>query len=475
MLFNSLAFALFLPIALVVYWAAHQRLRVQNFVILVLSCIFYGFWDWRFLFLLGASMVLDYFVARGIARAGTQRAKRLLLSISVTGQLSLLGFFKYFDFFVKSLIRLTESAGLHVNLTTLNIILPVGISFYTFQTMSYTIDVYRGKVAPTKDFIAFGAFVSFFPQLVAGPIERGARLLPQMLAPRRLRAEDIEHGLWLVLLGFFRKSVLADNMALVVERIYQHPAHVGIASLLVGTVAFAIQIYCDFSGYSDIARGVAKWFGIDLMVNFRAPYASLNIQDFWRRWHISLSSWLRDYLYIPLGGNARGSRRTYVNLMTTMLLGGLWHGAAWNFVFWGGWQGIGLVFHRFFFRSRSLAERVSARLGPAVMATSWLLTFAFVLQSWVFFRVHGLRNVVVLSKQWFNWQTPCVFTGAQVTAVAGFFAVMCALDAFESRNYQNPGPVRLGVVSRGCFAGVLAALILAFGAFRQTPFLYFQF
>lgn len=475
MLFNSLAFALFLPISLVLYWSCARRLKAQNIVLVALSYVFYGFWDWRFLSLLVASTVIDFYISNALAESDDSRRRKLLLAGSVVANLGILGFFKYFNFFIHSLERMLSMGGVEINTATLHIILPVGISFYTFQTMSYTIDVYRRQLEPTRNIVALGAYVSFFPQLVAGPIERGTHLLPQMLRPRSVDAWAIRQGMWLLILGFLRKSVIADNAAFLVERVYDRPGDVGAGSLLVATVAFAVQIYGDFAGYSNMARGVALLFGFDIMVNFRAPYASRSIQEFWRRWHISLSSWLRDYLYVPLGGNKKGSVRTYVNLMTTMLLGGLWHGAAWNFVIWGGWQGLGLVFHRLFFRSRKPDTGSSGMLLSARSAVTWTLTFAFVLQGWLLFRVRGLDSIVLLSEQWLRWGEPLLFTSGQCLFVLVSFLAVVALDLVESRDYENLVVARVPRLVQVFLGSIAILVIVLLGSFREQPFLYFQF
>ena len=475
MLFNSLAFAAFLPVSLVLYWASARHLRIQNFLLVALSYVFYGFWDWRFLSLLVVSTLVDYAISNALHLETDERRRKFLLTLSCAVNLGILGFFKYYGFFVDSLQKFLAPTGITLDEITLQIVLPVGISFYTFQTMSYTIDVYRRELEPTRDVVALAAYVSFFPQLVAGPIERGKHLLPQMLGHRRIDAWSIRQGCWLILLGFLRKSVLADNAAFLVERVYGQPGDVGAASLLVATVAFAIQIYGDFAGYSNMARGVALLFGFDIMVNFRSPYASRSIQEFWRRWHISLSSWLRDYLYIPLGGNKKGEVRTYQNLMTTMLLGGLWHGASWNFVVWGGWQGVGLAGHRAFFRSRGNGSEPSPWIRWGRDAISWILTFAFVLQGWLLFRVRSFEEMVRLSGEWWNWGVPLAFDPAQVGFVLVAFVLVLLLNFAESRDYENLVVSRMPVPVQILIGAVVVAVITLFGSFREQPFLYFQF
>ncbi|NLX14084.1 MAG: MBOAT family protein [Phycisphaerales bacterium] len=325
MVFTSFTFVFFLAVVLPLYYALSHRW--QNRFLLVASYVFYGAWDWRFLSLLAISTVVDYLVADRLHRTASMAGKRILLGISLCGNLGLLAFFKYFNFFLDSFNQLSASLGLGQCSWAIHIILPVGISFYTFQTMGYVIDVYRGRQEPARNFLDFALYVSYFPQLVAGPIERAGNLLPAIYRPRKVTPSQIGTGLQLILMGYLKKIAIADAVAPYVNDIFADPAHQSSVRLLLGLYLFAIQIYGDFSGYSDIARGVSRLLGIELMINFKQPYLSANITEFWRRWHISLSTWLRDYLYIPLGGNRKGTSNTYRNLMLTMLLGGLWHGA----------------------------------------------------------------------------------------------------------------------------------------------------
>jgi len=327
MTFNSFQFFVFLPVVLGTYWLLRRR-HHQNLLLLVASYVFYGWWDYRFLSLLAISTVADFAIAQAMNRTESDRIRRRWLFASLGVNLGILGFFKYFNFFVDSAVSVLNSLGLSAHAPTLSIVLPVGISFYSFQTLSYAFDVYRRRLPAERNIITFGLYVAFFPQLVAGPIERAQRLLPQFQAERhRPSPMEVWSGSWLILIGLFKKIVLADGLAMVVQDRFTDPTGHGALSLLLGVYAFSIQIYGDFSGYSSIARGTSRLFGIELMRNFEQPYLSTNITQFWRTWHISLSTWLMDYLYIPLGGSQRGRRRTYINLMLTMLLGGLWHGA----------------------------------------------------------------------------------------------------------------------------------------------------
>lgn len=355
MLFNSFTFLAFMAVVLPLYYSL--RMRGQNLLLLVAGFVFYGWWDWRFLLLLTFSAVIDYAMALRIVDhvVGDPRRKRWLI-ISMVVNLTILGFFKYFNFFIDSAATLLDTFGFEAHLPTLRIVLPVGVSFYTFQSMSYTIDAYRGTIQPTRSLLHYLSFVAYFPQLVAGPIERAANMLPVFVNERKVDARCISEGLLLILLGFFKKLVIADAVAGSVSAAFAEPLQLDGAQLLRAVYLFSLQIYADFSGYSDIARGVSKLFGIDLMINFNQPYLSSSITEFWRRWHISLSSWLRDYLYIPLGGSRNGTVATYRNNFLTMLIGGLWHGASWNFVIWGGLHGLYLAAHKYWMGLRGIKE-----------------------------------------------------------------------------------------------------------------------
>jgi len=336
MLFNSIDFAVFLPIVFVLYWfVANKDLKLQNFLILAVSYIFYGWWDWRFLSLILFSTIVDYFVGHYLHKQEGANKRKLLLWTSIFVNLGFLGFFKYYNFFLDNFVQAFSFFGNTLNTNSLNIILPVGISFYTFQTLSYSIDIYRKKLKPTNDFVAFAAFVSFFPQLVAGPIERATNLLPQFKKQRHFDYINAVNGLKQILWGLFKKVVIADNCAVFVNIIFESPDDFSGSTLLLGAVFFAFQIYGDFSGYSDIAIGTSKLFGFKLMQNFAFPYFSRDIAEFWRRWHISLSTWFRDYLYIPLGGSRGSTLKQIRNVFIIFLVSGFWHGANWTFILWG--------------------------------------------------------------------------------------------------------------------------------------------
>ena len=382
MTFQSFEYAVLLILVFAVYWLLPRRL--QNLLLLSTSYVFYAYVDPRMALLLAGYTVVNYTAARGIsrnqARADGKSNERWFLVVAILASLGTLAFFKYAEFFVGNISSALDTVGLAGFDSTLKIILPVGISFYTFQSLGYVIDVYMGRTHARSDFVDTALFVSFFPQLVAGPIERASNLLPQFERPRKFNPDQVSSGLSLLSWGLFKKLVIADNVGIIVDNIFS-TSDPGSSMLWVGTFAFGVQILADFSGYTDIARGSARLLGIELSLNFRHPWLASSPADFWRRWHITLSTWLRDYIYVPLGGNRKGDSRTHVNLLLTMLLGGLWHGAAWNFVIWGGLHGILLMAHREL-AGRDEKERAAAwRDAPRI-----LLTFNLVTVAWVFFR-----------------------------------------------------------------------------------------
>ncbi len=481
MLFNTFDFACFFVAVYLAYFCLEHR--GQNLLLLAASYYFYGRWNAELLGLIAFSTVTDYLCGLALHRSESERTRRRLLLLSVTVNLGLLAVFKYLGFFVESMEALLTSAGIDAGPWRLDLVLPVGISFYTFQTMSYTIDIYRRKLEPTRNFLDFALYVAFFPQLVAGPIERAVRLLPQIAQRRTITWDGVRAGAWLILIGYFKKTVIADNLAVLVDPAFSDPSQANGFDMLTAIYAFALQIYCDFSGYSAIARGLSKLMGIDLCLNFRRPYFSTNPSEFWRRWHISLSTWLRDYLYIPLGGNRGGPTRTYVNLGLTMLLGGLWHGAAWNFVAWGAYQGALLAIHR------ALADRLE-RLGAAsgVAAALWRVArlvgfFQLTCLGWVLFRVDHLSDVPLVAASildlivhptapsaalWFRW-------GWAATIVLPLIAMEIGEELATRRGREArigetwPWPPRLLLYN------LLFAYIALFGATKANAFLYFQF
>ena len=393
MLFNTGRFALFFALVFTANWLLRKRWRAQNALLVVASIWFYASWDYRFLALLWFSMLVDYFVALRLEASPDPRQRKRLITLSVCVQLAILGSFKYLNFFVDSAASLLSRFGLASHPVALGIVLPVGISFYTFQTMSYTIDVYRRVIPAERNLLSFATFVSLFPQLVAGPIERARRILPQINGPRSLPAEDLYAGCTLILFGLYKKVFVADNLAPIVDHAFSRTAQLTRAEAVFALYAFAFQIYCDFSGYTDIARGTAKLLGFEFALNFRRPYLAKNPSDFWQRWHISLSSWLRDYLYIPLGGNRGGTARTVQNLLLTMLLGGLWHGASWTFILWGAYHGLLLVLHRLL-TPVLVKIRPTSALGTGLWsAARSVLLFHLVVLGWLPFRAHSLTEV----------------------------------------------------------------------------------
>lgn len=391
MIFNSLTFLIFLVIVFGIYWSLSKRpLVYQNILLLLASYVFYSWWDWRFLALIVFSTLVDFYIGKAISNSSSRKTKKLFLYLSLITNLGLLGFFKYYNFFVDSFADMIAAFGLNIDTWTLNIILPVGISFYTFQTLSYTIDIYKGQIKHTDNYISFAVFVSFFPQLVAGPIERASHLLPQFLNKRVFNYKEAVNGLSLIVYGFFKKLVIADRLAIYVNSVFSDINNANSISLTLGAVFFAFQIYADFSGYSLIARGVSKLLGFDLMVNFNRPYLATNIPDFWRRWHISLSTWFRDYLYIPLGGNRVSVARNYYNLMIVFLVSGLWHGANWTFVVWGALHGLYQILY--VFSNRLSKFKVST--NKMFKGLKIIFVFILVTVTWVFFRAESISQAL---------------------------------------------------------------------------------
>jgi len=471
-LFNSLTFAAFFSLTYGLYILL--RFRAQNVLLLIASYVFYGFWDWRFLTLILGSTVVDYFCGLAIHRSDRQTIRRRYLLVSMCTNLGLLGFFKYFGFFSSGLQDLAAQFGWNVGSFTLDVVLPVGISFYTFQTMSYTIDIYRRAMTPTRDLLNFALFVAFFPQLVAGPIERATNLLKQIEAPRRITELDFSRGCWLIFFGLFKKVFIADNLAPMVDRAFSPGAEGSGAELLVAIYAFAFQIYGDFSGYSDIARGISRLMGFDLMLNFRMPYFSRNVQEFWHRWHISLSTWLRDYLYISLGGSRRGRVRVYANLMITMGLGGLWHGAAWTFLIWGVYQGLLLVAYRLLSPTIARLRRIagSNRIWTLL---SVVFTFHLVCIGWLVFWAESPSQILdYLGRIIFEFGSPSS-ASADFVRLLFYVAPLLAIQIAKERSGDMYAPTRLGWQNQGLLFLVMTILLATAGASGGRPFIYFQF
>jgi len=477
MLFNSIPFFIFLSIVFVLYWLVFEkRHKMQNILLLVGSYLFYGWWDYRFLALILASTLVDYFVGIALAKKENKNTRKQLLWISLIFNLGLLGFFKYFNFFIDSWVDAWQLAGVSMHSSTLNIILPVGISFYTFQTLSYTIDIYRKKITPTHNFIEFATYVAFFPQLVAGPIERAAQLLPQFKTKKHFNFKLAKEGIQLIVWGLFQKMVIADSCATYANAIFANHQNLNSLTLIMGAVYFAFQIYGDFAGYSNIAIGTAKLFGFNLMRNFNYPYFSRDIAEFWRRWHISLSTWFRDYLYIPLGGS-RGSKGQQIrNIFIIFLVSGFWHGANWTFVVWGG-------LHALFFLPLLLMKRNRKHLDLIALNKvlpgmreffQMLLTFSLTSFAWVFFRSATItESFLYIRRLFINLNFKVEFLNIErysieMLLVIGVFVLM----EWFNRDKECPISGKYSFLKMM----MIILLILTLGVYSEHQnFIYFQF
>ena len=552
MLFNSPEFIVFFLLVYGLYLGL--SFRFQNYMLLIMSYVFYGWWDVRFLFLVAFSTTIDFWVGLmidngrlsrrqwflpalfltisgaaflglnpvalrsspdgyldfsyfvslpmigwslvGIAAflgfisfvfwflARLEEPKRRIsfLMVSLVTQLGLLGVFKYFNFFADSLAIALNGIGIQSSALHLDIVLPVGVSFYTFQSLSYTIDIYRKQFKPTDRFFDFALFVAYFPQLQAGPIERARHLIPQLSNPRQINIDQTSRGLYLIIAGFFKKIAIADGVSPVVDQIFGSSGRITWIDVIVGTVLFAIQIYCDFSGYTDIARGISKLFGIDLIVNFNQPYFATNPQEFWRRWHISLSTWLRDYLYVPLGGNRGGLTFICRNLMITMVLGGLWHGAAWNFVLWGFYQGSSLCIYRIWhqYGAGSSPDKVSGtdptRIHVVRQLASGAAFFVIICYGWLLFRAHSLAQIMQFSSVLVTDFGDLNYSGGapRLSSLLG----MTLLFTMEIAQYWKADPhyyQRLPTPARGFLIAAMIAITLIGMSNEPAQFIYFQF
>ncbi len=481
MLFNSIDFAIFLPIVFIIYWfVTNKNLKLQNTFIVVASYVFYGWWDWRFLSLITFSIVVDYFIGILLGKEEKQRKRKALLWVSIIVNLGFLGFFKYYNFFVDNFVAAFSFFGMDIKAQSLNIILPVGISFYTFQALSYTIDVYKRRLEPTKDFIAFAAFVSFFPQLVAGPIERATNLLPQFYKKRTFDYSKAVDGLRQMLWGLFKKIVIADNCAVLANYIFNNSADMHGSTLVLGVLFFTFQIYGDFSGYSDIAIGTARLFGFDLMRNFNYPYFSRDIAEFWRRWHISLSTWFRDYLYIPLGGSRGGTWMKIRNTFIIFIVSGFWHGANWTFIAWGALNAIYFLPLLLSNKNRNhLGTVAQGRLLPSFKeCCSILFTFGLTVFAWIFFRAENMGHAFSYISGIFS---PSLFsmpqdTPGKATLTAILLVVFMVIEwlgredqfAIQKLGLKWKRPLRYAMY----YAMILA--IIWFGG-EEQQFIYFQF
>ena len=478
MIFNSFEFALFLPIVFLLYWFAfNQKIRVQNILLLLASYVFYAWWDWRFLSLIIFSSTVDFFTGLALGRQASQKRRKLLLWLSISVNIGFLAFFKYFNFFAESFAQAFTLFGKPFSVQRLNIILPVGISFYTFQTLSYTIDVYKNKLRPTKDIVAFFAFVSFFPQLVAGPIERATHLLPQFLKKRQFDYDKASDGLKQMLWGLFKKIVIADNCAVFVNDIFANYNNYNGITLILGAVFFAFQIYGDFSGYSDIAIGTARLFGFNLKQNFAFPYFSRDIAEFWRRWHISLSTWFRDYVYIPLGGSRGNLALKIRNIFIIFAVSGFWHGANWTFILWG-------ILHALYYLPLLIAKKNRKYVNHPPddrMIPPWqdivrmAITFIWVCIAWVFFRADSVVDAMGYLTQMFTAEIiakPQLGSNKLVLQILFMLLIEWLqrnkLHALEFNNIRMAKPVKWAFF-------YLVIFFIAFYGGDQEEFIYFQF
>lgn len=476
MLFNSLQFALFFLLVYSLYLILNHK--QQNRMMLIASCIFYGAWDWRFLFLIFVSITVDYFSSLRIYDSDDERVRRRFLFISVFINLSILLFFKYFNFFSDSLRIFLGYFGINMQTHFLKIILPVGISFYTFQTMSYTCDVYRKKMKPVRSFLDYALFVSYFPQLVAGPIMRARNLLPQILSPRVLSLSKFYEGCYLIFWGLFQKVFIADNLAKIVDPVFENGASYNGILVLIAVYAFAFQIFCDFAGYSNIARGLGKCMGFDIMVNFNLPYFSTSPKEFWQRWHISLSAWLKDYLYIPLGGNRGGRLKTCRNIIITMFLGGLWHGASWTFVIWGLYHSFLIIIYRAAaFLRKKIPFSEGLLPGRALFFLKAVFFFHLVCLGWLIFRSESLLQAYnMLQALVFNFRF-VYFPDLRYTIMQVFFYT-CFLLGVQLAQFQRDDLLfilKSTTVKRSLFYYIIFYSLLIYGASGSREFIYFQF
>lgn len=477
MLFNSFIFLIYLAVILPIFYFLPKKYR--NIHLIISSYIFYGYLDWRLGFLLATLTVVNFYTGKYIFQSPSESRKYLFLIASNVVNLGILGFFKYFNFFIDSFNVILSTFGANLDFLHLKIILPVGVSFYTFSAMSYTIDIYRKKFIPTNSFTDFALFISFFPKVVLGPIERAANLLPQFSKGLDPNKEQLKKGIELIITGYFKKVMIGDASGRIVDNIFAQPQYYSSNELLMGLILFSIQLYADFSGYSSIARGLAKILGVEIMKNFEQPYLSANITEFWRRWHISLSSWLRDYLYISLGGNRKGALRTYINLMITMLLGGLWHGANWTFVVWGGLHGLYLSVHKWFIKEKKVKDhryQYNGLISLFSFATKVITTYLLVLLTWLFFRADSFGDAFYIINKFIFWENDELLARTMTISFCFFFAVIL-FDFFEfytqSHNILSKiktVPLRLGILT-----GLILITLTYMLVEKPMPFVYFQF
>lgn len=478
MLFNSFDFAIFLAVCFVIYWfVLNKHLKIQNFFILVASYVFYGWWDWKFLGLILFSTLVDFSVGKLLLKEEKKSRRKILLAVSLITNIGLLFLFKYYNFFIESFTKAFSFFGNEIQANTLNIILPVGISFYTFQTLSYTIDIYRKKLTPNNDFISFAAFVSFFPQLVAGPIERASHLLPQFYKKRTFNYQNAAQGMRQILWGLFKKIVIADNAAKVVNFIFDNSETFGGSTLFLGGVLFAFQIYCDFSGYSDIAIGTSRLFGFHLKKNFAFPYFSRDMAEFWRRWHISLSTWFRDYLYIPLGGSRVSKSKRIRNTFIIFLVSGFWHGSNWTFVAWGALNALYFLPLLLSKKNRVNLDNVAQnRFLPSVKElVQMIVTFSLAVVAWIFFRAENIHHALQILAEICSFS---LFSIPEVKPLVllSLISAMVGIEWFYRRedfafsNFQ----LKSMKIFRWATYLLIVFVIYWFGGEKQE-FIYFQF
>lgn len=479
MLFNSLQFIVFFPIVIAAYFALNHKYRW--ILLLVASYYFYMCWNYKYVFLIAITTIINYSAGIGIGKTKVKFIKNLYLTLGVGSSLSILFFFKYFNFFGGAVNSLFEQFNIFYQVPAYQLLLPVGISFYTFQTLSYTLDVYFGREKIEYHFGYFALFVSFFPQLVAGPIERSTNLLPQFKKKHDLNYDDVRIGLSYIIWGFFKKVVIADRLSEYVNMFYNNPGEYGSSQALVATIFFTFQIYCDFSGYSDIAIGTARIMGFRLMTNFRRPYFAVNIRDFWKRWHISLSTWFRDYFYIPLGGNRVGKWRNYYNLLATFVVSGLWHGANWTFIVWGGLHGFYLVFAIW---TEDLRERVNSFIGlnkaPRLHRVLQIaVTFCLAVFAWIFFRANNVGEAFQIIKIMFTVKSTQAINlyripGDFYIAIIGIVVLYLTEILEETRNLSER-LLKSSAWLKWILFLFLVLSIFVFGVWEGVDFLYFQF
>ncbi|MBG6236612.1 D-alanyl-lipoteichoic acid acyltransferase DltB (MBOAT superfamily) [Pedobacter sp. CAN_A7] len=482
MLFNSLSFAIFLPVVFFLYWfVAEKKIKHQNILLLVASYYFYACWDWRFLFLLMFTTILDYVTGIQMSQTKTLKMKKFWFWLSILINLGFLGIFKYYNFFASSFAEGLTGLGLNVNVSTLNILLPVGISFYTFHGLSYVIDIYKGRIEPEKNFVDYSVFVSFFPLLVAGPIERATHLLPQIQRKRTFNYTQAINGLRQILWGLFKKIVIADNCAAVANEIFNNSEQYSGSTLLLGAILFTFQIYCDFSGYSDIALGTARLFGVELLRNFAFPYFSRDIAEFWRRWHISLSSWFRDYLYFPLGGSRGGTWMKVRNTFIIFIVSGFWHGANWTFIIWGFLNALFIMPSIIFNTNRKNLDIVAqgSLIPSAKEVMAMIFTFSLTVFAWIFFRANTVSDAILFISSIFSssiFEMPTVSLLRQSFMPILFICLLLVIEWIGRENQYGIEKFAFNFPKsfRWSFYIFIALVIFLFAG-KEQQFIYFQF